>query len=90
MDQRPLDQIHPVAAVDLGLQVFNVRCGRCHVPGGYQDNLESLTGLEDADINEILDNGADYDETMPDFTGNDNERAALIAWIKTLPEGGAK
>ncbi len=58
--------------------------------GGYRDNLDSVTGLDDADYNDILDNGEDYGEGMPDFTGSDAERAALIAWFKSLPEGGAE
>jgi len=90
VDQRPFEQVYPLTGTELGRKVFDVRCGRCHVPGGYQDNIESLTGLEDADIDDILDNGPDYGDGMPTFTGSDAERAALVAWIRTLPEGGAK
>lgn len=90
VDQRPFDQVYPLTGAALGRKVYDVRCGRCHVPGGYQDNIPSLTGLADSDVDQILDNGADYGEGMPNFTGSDAERAALITWIKTLPEGGAK
>jgi mono/diheme cytochrome c family protein len=90
VDHRPFEVVHALSGAALGRAVFDARCGRCHVPGGYQDNLESLAGLEDADYDDVLDNGADYGEGMPEFTGNDTERAALIAWMKTLPEGGAK
>ena len=90
VDQRPFEQVYPLTGAELGHKVYEVRCGRCHVPGGYQDNMQSLAGLQDDDINEILDNGSDYDESMPNFTGSDAERAALITWIKSLPAGGAK
>ncbi len=90
VDHRPFEQVYPLTGAALGRKVYDVRCGRCHVPGGYQDNLASLAGLEEGDINEILDNGADYGEGMPSFSGSDAERAALIDWIKTLPAEGAK
>ena len=90
VDRRPFEQVYPLTGAALGRKVFDVRCGRCHVPGGYQDNTESLAGLAESDVDQILDNGADYGEGMPSFTGSDAERAALIAWMKTLPGGGAK
>ncbi|MDH4037024.1 MAG: c-type cytochrome [Candidatus Krumholzibacteria bacterium] len=90
VDQRPFEEIHGLAGAALGRQVYEVRCGRCHVIGGYRENLDSVTGLDDADYNDIFDNGEDYGEGMPDFTGSDAERAALIAWFKSLPEGGAE
>jgi mono/diheme cytochrome c family protein len=90
VDQRPFAEVHARTSGMLGQEVFAVRCGRCHVPGGYQDNLESLTGLTASDLDEILDNGPDYGEGMPAFTGSEAERAALFAWVETLSGGGAK
>ncbi len=89
VDQRPFEQVYASSGAELGRRVFDVRCGRCHVPGGWQDNIESLTGLSESDYEEIFDNGEDYGDGMPNFTGSETERAALIAYLKTLPQGGA-
>jgi len=88
VDQRPLGEIHALSGVDLGRKVFDVRCGRCHQFGGYNDNRESLVGLDEDDCNEIFDNGEDYGDGMPDFSGSPQERAALIAYLRSLEEGG--
>lgn len=88
VDQRPFTEIHRDSGIDLGKKVFAVRCGRCHVFGGYQDNSESLTGLEEDDYNDIFENGSDYADEMFNFTGDDTERAALIAYLQSLEEGG--
>jgi mono/diheme cytochrome c family protein/cytochrome bd-type quinol oxidase subunit 1 len=90
VDQRPFEEVHNLSGAALGLAVYEVRCGRCHEIGGFRGNIESVTGLDDADYNDILDNGADYGDGMPSFTGSDTERAALIDWFKTLPQGGAE
>jgi mono/diheme cytochrome c family protein len=88
VDQRPMNEIYGLTGVDLGKKVFEVRCGRCHEIGGYNDKTESLIGLEVDEIEDILDNASDYGEEMPEFTGDDAERSALIAYIQTLEEGG--
>ncbi|HEX5132231.1 MAG TPA: c-type cytochrome, partial [Candidatus Krumholzibacteria bacterium] len=87
VDRRPFDAVYGLSGAALGRKVYEVRCGRCHQIGGFRENIESLAGLDDSDYNDILDNGADYGEGMPDFTGTAAERAALIAWLRTLPEG---
>lgn len=88
VDQRPFEEVHALDGEALGEKVFEVRCGRCHVFGGYQDNLESLVGLDADDYSDILDNGRDFDDNMPNFSGNDSERQALIAWMLSLKEEG--
>jgi hypothetical protein len=52
--------------------------------GGYQDNRETLVGLEEADYADILDNGPDYGAGMPSFTGSETERQALLGWLLSL------
>ena len=88
VDQRPFSEIHAETGVALGRKVFEVRCGRCHEFGGFRDNRESLTGLTEDDYNDILDNGNDYADEMFNFTGDDTERAALIAYFRSLDAGG--
>ena len=84
----PLAEITGLSGTALGERVFRARCGRCHVFGGRFDNRESLVGLEREEYEEILDSGSDFDERMPDFTGSDADREALLAWLLTLNEEG--
>ncbi|NOY88219.1 MAG: hypothetical protein GXO93_02360 [FCB group bacterium] len=90
IDKRPLNEVYPLRGVALGKKVFDIRCGKCHVKGGYQDNTESLTGLSDEDYNDLLDNAGDLAEQMPPFTGSNIERQALIKYFKSLSKGGEK
>ncbi len=90
VDQRPFAEIYGVSGLELGRKVFAVRCGRCHVFGGFQDNRESLTGLDVEDYEDILDNGPDFDDSMPVFTGGDAEREALLEYLQSLEEGGGE
>jgi mono/diheme cytochrome c family protein len=88
VDQRPFAEVYGLSGVELGAKVFEVRCGRCHVFGGYSDNRETLVGLEPEDYEDIFDNGEDYGDGMPDFTGSAEEREALIQYLLSLEEGG--
>jgi mono/diheme cytochrome c family protein len=81
-----LAELTGATGTDLGEHVFRQRCGTCHEFGGVRDNRESLVGLDRDEIEEILDAGSDFDDRMPDFTGTDEEREALIAWMLALPE----
>jgi len=58
--------------------------------GGYNDKTESLAGLADQDYHDILDMAGDLGEEMPDFTGDDKERLALIEYLKTIKVGGGR
>jgi mono/diheme cytochrome c family protein/cytochrome bd-type quinol oxidase subunit 1 len=90
VDQRPFAEVYALGGKELGQKVFEIRCGRCHEFGGYNDNRESLVGLDEDEYNDIFDNGEDYGEGMPDFTGSDAEREALIAYLLSLEEGGER
>jgi mono/diheme cytochrome c family protein len=90
VDQRPFAQVHGLSGVELGAKVFDVRCGTCHVFGGYNDNRGSLVGLDEGDYEDILDSGEDYGDGMPDFSGSAEEREALIQYLLTLEEGGGQ
>jgi mono/diheme cytochrome c family protein len=90
VDQRPFADVYAVSGEEIGQKVFSIRCGRCHEFGGYNDNRDSLVGLDEDEYSDILDNGGDYGEGMPDFTGSNSERDALIAYLLTLQEGGER
>jgi mono/diheme cytochrome c family protein len=87
-DRRHLSEIYGLEGLELGRKVYEVRCGKCHVVGGYNDKTASLSGLSAEDIGGILDAGSEYGAEMPDFTGDEKERTALIAYIQTLGKGG--
>jgi mono/diheme cytochrome c family protein/cytochrome bd-type quinol oxidase subunit 1 len=89
-DHRSLSEIYGLSGVELGRKVYEIRCGSCHQFGGYSDKAASLTGLSDDDYNNLLDLAGELADEMPDFTASDKERAALIEYLKTLPEGGAR
>jgi mono/diheme cytochrome c family protein len=90
VDRRRFKEIHRLEGIALGQEIYDVRCGLCHEIGGYNDKSASLAGLTEEDIGGILDAGSDYGEEMPDFTGDEDERAALIAYIRSLDDGGER
>ena len=87
VDHRSLGEIYRLQGVELGRKVFEVRCGRCHVQGGYGDKTGSLAGMTPEDYRGVLDMAADLGEGMPAFTGDATERAALIQYLGTLQKG---
>jgi mono/diheme cytochrome c family protein len=89
-DHRSLSEIYGLSGVELGRRVYEIRCGSCHQIGGYDDKAASLTGLSDQGYNDLLDMAGELADEMPDFTASDEERAALIEYLKTLPQGGAR
>ncbi len=89
MDHRSIGEIYGLQGAALGKKVYDLRCGKCHVMGGYKDNVAALAGQSDADYNSMLDNAADLGDGMPPFTGDSTERAALIDYFKTLKTGGS-
>ena len=90
IDTRPLAEATGLAGAELGARSYRVRCGACHVPGGYQDALPTLAGLDAAALSEFLDTAGELAPEMPPFTGDATERAALVAHLLALQPGGAK
>jgi mono/diheme cytochrome c family protein/cytochrome bd-type quinol oxidase subunit 1 len=85
LDQRPFAEIYPLKGAALGEKVFEIRCASCHVFGGYNDNYESIVGLETEEYEELLDELGELTDEMPAFTGDATERAALIEYLQSLP-----
>ena len=90
LDQRHLSEIYQLEGVALGKKVYDIRCGKCHIFNGFNDKSESLIGLEEEDYIDILDMAGDFADEMPEFTGDEKERQALIEYLKTLTEGGQR
>jgi mono/diheme cytochrome c family protein len=88
VDHRPLRDIYGLSGVELGRKVYEIRCGRCHEIGGYNDKSETLVGTSAADLSDILDMAGEITPEMPPFTGDATERAALIQYLTSLPAGG--
>ncbi|KAA3633779.1 MAG: hypothetical protein DWP97_08365 [Calditrichaeota bacterium] len=91
LDSRHIADIYGLEGIALGKKVYDIRCGKCHVIGGFNDKSESITGLEETDYIDMLDYAGDYAEEMPDFTGDEKEREALIKYLLSLSnEGGTE
>ncbi len=90
LDLRPLGVIYGLQGVELGKKVYEIRCGSCHVPGGMDDKAKSFEGLNQKDLEDMLDNAENLGEGMPAFTGSASDRAALVSFILTLNGGGKK
>jgi mono/diheme cytochrome c family protein len=90
VDSRPLSEIYGLSGLELGKKAYDVRCGKCHVFGGFNDKSASLLDIEATDIGDILDMAGDFADEMPPYTGDETERAALIEYIMSLNEGGAQ
>ena len=88
MDHRHLSEVYGLEGVELGKKVYDVRCGKCHVFGGFNDKAESLLGISESDIVDILDTAGELGDEMPDFTGDPKEQQALIEYLLSLKEGG--
>jgi mono/diheme cytochrome c family protein len=84
IDRRPLDELCKLQGVDLGQRAYDLRCGKCHIVGGYGDKSKSFAGLSADDLGGMLDLAANLGKGMPDYTGGTTERAALIAYLRTL------
>ena len=88
LDHRHIGEIYNLTGPELGKKVYEIRCSGCHEFGGYNDKAESLIGLHREDYNDLLDIAGELGEEMPDFTGDNVERTALIDYLIALGEGG--
>ncbi|MBU0505915.1 c-type cytochrome [bacterium] len=87
VDQRDLATIYGLSGQALGAKVYEVRCNRCHEIGGYNDKSEALlTGATEESLGMILDMAGELAPEMPAFTGNAQEKKALIEYLLTVKE----
>ncbi len=89
-DRRPLAEIYRLEGTALGRKVYEVRCGRCHEFGGFNDKAESILGLTEKDYDDLLKNSGEIAEEMPAFSGSPAEKEALIQYLLSQKPGGAK
>ncbi len=90
-DKRSLGEMYPgLEGAALGEKVYEVRCGRCHVLGGYNDKLPKLREeeWEIEDLEEVLMEG--YENAMPAFVEPENERKALLEYLAPYLEKGGE
>ncbi len=89
-DHRTVGEIYGLSGVELGKKVYDLRCGKCHVIGGYNDKSASILGLSDEDYAALRISTGDYDEFMPAYTGTIEDWDAMVSYLKSLPVGGTK
>jgi len=90
IDRRPLAEVTGLRGAALGQRAYDVRCGKCHVAGGYRDMTATLAGLDADGLSEFLDTAGELSDEMPPYTGDATERAALVARLLELANGGAR
>ncbi len=87
VDRRPLHEIYPLEGRELGARVYEVRCAKCHVIGGFNDKWESLAGMTKDDYLEMFPMYGDFAVEMPPFTGDETDAEALALYLESLNEG---
>lgn len=90
IDHRHISEIYSLKGVELGKKVYDIRCGKCHVFGGFNDKSESLMEMNEEDYHDLLDMAGDLSDEMPAFTGDDTERQAMIEYLKSLGKRGTQ
>jgi mono/diheme cytochrome c family protein len=83
-DHRSIAEITGLQGAALGQKVYQVYCGKCHVPGTATDKSKSFAGQDVDSFNTMLDMLPDLGKGMPPFTGTGADRKALIEHLQTL------
>jgi len=87
-DKTPLAERARRERRDLGAVVYEARCARCHVEGGFGDKTSTFVGLSEEEVRDAL---TLENEEMPAFSGTDEEREALVKHLQAMAKkGGAK
>jgi mono/diheme cytochrome c family protein len=71
--------------MEVGRQVFEMRCALCHTLRGKRRPLD-FTGMDADTITDFTRSLSDLNPNMPPFTGTEAERHALVVYLR----GGAK
>ncbi len=88
IDPRSLGEVYGIQGVALGKKVYQVRCGTCHIIGESDDKLPQLAGLDEQFINDLLDMAGQLAEGMPPFAAAEDDRRAMIEYLKSIGTGG--
>ncbi len=74
-----------------GYDVFRARCATCHDYGRPNRDLKkSFNGLKEKKIEEIVENMDLFTESMPKWTGSDEEKAKLSRFLSGSEKEGSK
>ncbi len=88
LDHRTLGEIYGLSGIELGRKVYEIRCGKCHVIGGYNDKSATIVGSSDDDYATLKSSSGELSEFMPAWTGSDEEWNAMVQYLKSLKPGG--
>jgi len=66
-----------------GEEVWHKRCGVCHTRDGYRPLEETLSGLSDEELVELLAELDGLDERMPPWTGSERDTQLLVRHIQS-------
>lgn len=73
-----------------GRDIFAVRCGPCHDwERGYRTLRRRFRGADAKTVDDTLGDLRSITESMPEWTGTDEERKALSEWISSQAGSGA-
>lgn len=77
--------------VQSGSEVFHSRCASCHDYGGTFRNLKrSFEGLKEEKSAELIQNIGTLTESMPEWTGSDDEKSKLSKFLSGKESEGLK
>jgi hypothetical protein len=80
---------HP-DAISQGAYLFALNCSSCHTIGGVNDIRDRVRGRPEDGIFAILGNIHEMVPFMPPFSGAENERRAMAAFLYQLATGETK
>lgn len=90
IDTRHMSEIYGLEGAELGKKVFAVRCGKCHVFGGYNDNSATMVGIAREDYNDLLEFSGEIADAMPPFTGDAAEKEAMFKYLSSMKNEAKK
>jgi len=76
-----------LAPLEKGRAVFVAACASCHSLNGYLPLRPYVRGWSDGNLRYLLDNMSTLKPMMPPFPGTDDEKAALVIYLKSLDKG---
>lgn len=84
-----LSSVEPAGPFKRGRDIFQVRCGPCHDwERGYRTLRRRFRGADAKKVEETLGDLRSITESMPEWTGTDEERRTLSEWISSEAGSG--
>lgn len=79
-----VDRVTPENRVQAGYEIFKLECRYCHTPEGLTGLAQRTRGWSEEAIDAYIQNLHQVRQFMPPFTGTDEERRAVAAWVFSL------